>query len=76
MNGRKVLDQGAAPSHTDLHQGCAFTATYLVPKVGGAFTIGLSSVAWREASRCFLMMGMNLIQGGNHAATGGMLNTS
>ena len=72
---QKGTGSGATPSHTDLHQGCSFTANYLVPRVGGAFTIGLSSMAWREASM-FLMMGMNLIQGGNHATTGGMLNTS
>jgi hypothetical protein len=61
----------ATPSHKQLLEGCSVSAAYYVPRVGGAFAVGLSATAWREAST-FIMMGM-ASQG---LTTGGMFNTT
>lgn len=70
---------GTRPSHTDLHQGCSFVASYHIPKVGGAFTVGLSAAAWHEAST-FLIMGLNMFNRGGEnkqpGGSGGMFNTT
>ena len=72
---QKATGSVSPPSHSELHQGCTFDAHYYVSRVGGAFTVGLSSGAWREAST-FLMMGMHVFNARNQESTGGMFNTT
>jgi hypothetical protein len=72
---QKATGSVSSPSHSDLHQGCTFEGHYFVSRVGGAFTLGLSTAAWREAST-FLMMGMQMLSARNQETTVSMFNTT